>query len=191
MVIQSTHPSSSSILLLVSMWSLGTTFGNAYLGSNSFYEFWNPASSNTEKGCRSFAMNIPTALVIRWPHFLVSNKFDKVVCCCGGLPTTMITSIQEPTSMAPLPPNKDETIQGEVTAVKILAKPRCHRCHALPKNSTTHRCDKCKLLQRLQSYQITHSGVLIIKNEGSDFFFKVFLSCNLFVKTLDLLGLYM
>lgn len=84
-------------------------------------------------------------------------------------PATGIRAIPEvgqPSSMAPLSARVEHTMRGEVTGVQIVAKPRCRRCHAmqdsLAPRSTTHRCERCQILQRTNAYTFQYTGVLIV-----------------------------
>ncbi|KAK0152417.1 hypothetical protein N1851_006068 [Merluccius polli] len=60
----------------------------------------------------------------------------------------------------------EETLRGPVTGVQIVAKPRCPRCHTgqekLAVKLSTHRCERCSILQRTTAYVITYSGLLIV-----------------------------
>ncbi|XP_041957558.1 uncharacterized protein LOC121715727 [Alosa sapidissima] len=84
-------------------------------------------------------------------------------------PSTVITAIAEvgqPASLRSVSARASQTVSGPVTGVQIVAKLRCQRCHASQENvaprSPTHRCDRCGLLQRANSYTIFYSGVLVV-----------------------------
>lgn len=59
-----------------------------------------------------------------------------------------------------------------MTGVQIAVKPRCRRCHANQDNvaqrSTTHRCQRCGILQLSKSYTFTYAGVLIVQGDGEE-----------------------
>ncbi|CAL8292264.1 unnamed protein product [Arctogadus glacialis] len=84
-------------------------------------------------------------------------------------PSTLVTAtagVGQPSSLQLVTVTAEETLRGPVTGVQIVAKPRCPRCHAgqdqLAINSSTHRCERCSILQRTPAYLVTYSGVLIV-----------------------------
>ncbi|XP_060798516.1 uncharacterized protein LOC132900440 [Neoarius graeffei] len=87
-------------------------------------------------------------------------------------PSTAISEIAEvgqPSSMEPLSAGVKQTVRGEVTGVQIVANPRCCRCHAsqdgLATRSTTHWCERCKILQQTNAYTFTYASVLIVMGD--------------------------
>ena len=84
-------------------------------------------------------------------------------------PSSVVTTtgqVGQPASISAMPVRGEETLRGLVTGVQIAAKPRCPRCHAgqekLAVKLSTHRCERCSILQRTAAYIITYSGVLIV-----------------------------
>ncbi|XP_060798216.1 uncharacterized protein LOC132900205 [Neoarius graeffei] len=82
---------------------------------------------------------------------------------------SVIAEVGQPSTMEPLSPGVKQTVRGEVTGVQIVANPQCRRCHAsqdgLATRSTTHRCERCKILQRTNAYTFTYAGVLIVMGD--------------------------
>ncbi|KAK0152418.1 hypothetical protein N1851_006069 [Merluccius polli] len=84
-------------------------------------------------------------------------------------PSSVVTTtgqVGQPASISVMPVRGEETLRGPVTGVQIVAKPRCPRCHAgqekLDVKLSTHRCERCSILQRTTAYVITYSGLLIV-----------------------------
>ncbi|CAL8236902.1 unnamed protein product [Arctogadus glacialis] len=84
-------------------------------------------------------------------------------------PSTLVTAttgLGQPSSLRLVTVTAEETLRGPVTGVQIVAKPRCPRCHAGQDQSaikcSTHRCERCSILQRTPAYLVTYSGVLIV-----------------------------
>ena len=79
---------------------------------------------------------------------------------------TLIAGIGQPSSLLLMAVKAKETLCGLVSAVSIMAKPRCPRCHTSQDNLgvklSTHRCERCSMLQRTASYLVTYSGKLIV-----------------------------
>ena len=84
-------------------------------------------------------------------------------------PSTLVTAttvVGQPSSLRLVTVTAEEILCGPATGVKIVAKPRCPRCHAgqdqLAIKCSTHRCERCSMLQRTPAYLVTYSGVLIV-----------------------------
>ena len=86
-------------------------------------------------------------------------------------PSTLVTAttgVGQPSSLRQVTVAAEEIVCGPATAVKIVPKPRCPRCHAgqdqLDVKCSTHRCESniCSMLQRTPAYLVTYSGVLIV-----------------------------
>ncbi|KAL2076441.1 hypothetical protein ACEWY4_027969 [Coilia grayii] len=92
-----------------------------------------------------------------------------------GSPQTAITAVgdvgQPPSVKMPAVAG-DETVVGQVTGVQIVVKPRCRRCHAgqesVAARSTTHRCERCGILQHTNAYVFTYSGVFILVTRNGE-----------------------
>ncbi|XP_041939977.1 uncharacterized protein LOC121700822 [Alosa sapidissima] len=90
-------------------------------------------------------------------------------------PSTQVTTCAEvgrPTVLRPASAGGEEVVCGAVVGVKIVAKPRCPRCHAGQENlvarCSTHRCERCGLLQRTMAYIITYSGMVIVLSQKGE-----------------------
>lgn len=84
-------------------------------------------------------------------------------------PSTLVTAaagIGQPSSLRFVTVTAEETLRGPATGVQIVVKRRCPRCHAGQENlalkCSTHRCERCSILQRTPVYLVTYSGVLIV-----------------------------
>ncbi|CAL8300364.1 unnamed protein product [Merluccius merluccius] len=84
-------------------------------------------------------------------------------------PSTLVRTAAEvgqPATLRPAHTSSEEVVRRPVAGVKIVAKPRCPRCHVgqdnLAPKCSTHRCERCAILQRTNGYIISYSGVVIV-----------------------------
>ncbi|KAK0137099.1 hypothetical protein N1851_026710 [Merluccius polli] len=91
---------------------------------------------------------------------------DRTVLTTTPSVVTTTGQVGQPASISAMPVRGEETLRGPVTGVQIAAKPRCPRCHAgqekLAVMLSTHRCERCSILQRTAAYITTYSGLLIV-----------------------------
>lgn len=106
---------------------------------------------------------------------LATRKYgdDTVLTTTPSTAVSAVADVGQPPSVTPVPAGVRNTVRGQVTGVQILAKPRCRRCRAnqenVAKRSTTHRCERCGILQLTNSFSFTYSGVLIVQGDGPEF----------------------
>ena len=92
-------------------------------------------------------------------------------------PSTLVTAttgVGQPSCLRQVTVADVEILCGPATAVKVVAKPRCPRCHVgqdqLDVKCSTHRCESnmCSMVQRTPAYLVTYSGVLILAPKDVD-----------------------
>ncbi|KAK0151769.1 hypothetical protein N1851_006870 [Merluccius polli] len=104
----------------------------------------------------------------RFETLTTRKEGDRTVLCTtlSTVITITTTEVGQPASLRPVTARADETVRGPVTGVQIVAKPRCRRCHAGQENLliklSTHRCERCAILQHTAAYMVSYSGVLIV-----------------------------
>ncbi|KAK0151599.1 hypothetical protein N1851_007098 [Merluccius polli] len=91
-------------------------------------------------------------------------------------PSTTLNEIQdvgEPDKLEPYGDGGDlAKVCGRVSAVQIGAKHHCVRCRASQAQfsckCTSHRCERCRMLQRAESYRVLYSGTVVVVSDGQE-----------------------
>ena len=94
-------------------------------------------------------------------------------------PSTTILEIQdigEPDDLEPDDDDDDEgdvvKVSGCVTAVQVGARHHCVRCRASQSDfktgCTSHRCDRCRMLQRADTYPAVFNGTVVVDCDGQE-----------------------
>ena len=94
-------------------------------------------------------------------------------------PSTTIDAIQdvgEPDQLEPHGGGDDggnlAKLSGRVNAVQITAKRQCVRCRGsqaqFNPTCTSHRCERCRLLQRAESYHVMYCGTVVVLSDGQE-----------------------
>lgn len=102
----------------------------------------------------------------RFTALSTRREGQRIVLTCT--PTTTVAAVPavgQPASVD-TPVRAESTIEGQVSGVQLAVKPRCKRCHAaqdkFTSKSTNHRCERCKMLQRSNTYLFIYSGVIVL-----------------------------
>ena len=63
-------------------------------------------------------------------------------------------------------------VSGCVSAVQVGARHHCGRCRAsqldFKTGCTSHRCDRCRMLQRADSYPVMFGGTVVVDSDGQE-----------------------
>ncbi|KAL2076315.1 hypothetical protein ACEWY4_028087 [Coilia grayii] len=85
---------------------------------------------------------------------------------------TAVGDVGRPPSVRMLAVAGDQAVRGQVMGVQIVVKPRCRRCHAgqesVAARSTTHRCERCGILQNTNAYVFTYSGMVMVATRNGE-----------------------
>lgn len=105
-----------------------------------------------------------------WKISFVNGDWLNVVVSILGV--TMSVQGAMVSSVGNEPPEPQHTIIGEIIGVAIQKTKRCNHCHQTQENfkeeAWTHKCEKCKLLQRSQSYACILSGRIVVLSTGEE-----------------------
>ncbi|KAL2076442.1 hypothetical protein ACEWY4_027970 [Coilia grayii] len=89
-----------------------------------------------------------------------------------GSPQTAITAVgdvSQPPSVRMPAVAGDQTVVGQVTGVQIVVKRRCHAGQeSVVARSSTHRCERCGMLQRTNAYVFTYCVVILARGNGEE-----------------------
>ncbi|KAK0136493.1 hypothetical protein N1851_027391 [Merluccius polli] len=105
---------------------------------------------------------------------VLTSKHDVTVLT--STPSTTLNEIQdvgEPDKLEPYGDGGDlAKVCGRVSAVQIGAKHHCVRCRASQAQfsckCTSHRCERCRMLQRAESYRVLYSGTVVVVSDGQE-----------------------
>jgi len=93
-------------------------------------------------------------------------------------PSTAVVKIQDIGEPDDLEPDDDDDVgdlvkvSGCVSAIQIGARHHCGRCRATQSDfktgCTSHRCDRCRMLQRADAYPAVFSGTVVVDCDGQE-----------------------